>query len=99
MVLLPECEEPYIFIPNAFTPNGDGSNDVLAVRGLGIQDLYLTIFDRWGERVFETRSQDDTWDGTFKGEKLPPDVYGFYLELTCWNGETFRKKGNITLLR
>ena len=99
VVLLPECEEPYIFIPNAFTPNGDGSNDVLAVRGLGIQDLYLTIFDRWGERVFETRSQDDTWDGTFKGEKLPPDVYGFYLELTCWNGETFRKKGNITLLR
>ncbi len=99
VVLLPECEEPYIFIPNAFTPNEDGVNDRLGVRGLGIQDLYFAIFDRWGERVFETRDPEATWDGSFKGEKLPPDVYGFYVELTCWNGESFRKKGNITLLR
>src|SRR5690606_9499157 len=61
------CDEPDIFIPNTFTPNGDGNNDLLFVRGRHITDLELMVFDRWGEKVFETRDQSIGWDGTFKG--------------------------------
>lgn len=93
------CGEPNIFIPNAFTPDGDGVNDILFVRGDNLNEVYLVIYDRWGELVFETNNQSVGWDGYFRGELLNPDVYGYYLECTCGDGETFFKKGNITLIR
>lgn len=93
------CDEPYIFVPNAFTPDGDGNNDVLYVRSTVIQDLYFTIYDRWGEKVFETRDQNIGWDGMYKGRKLDPAVYDYYLEVTCLNLKKFFKKGNVTLIR
>jgi len=93
------CDEPYIFVPNAFTPDGDGNNDILYVRSSVIQDLYFTIYDRWGEKVFETRDQNIGWDGTYKGRKLDPAVYDYYLEVTCLNLKKFFKKGNVTLIR
>ena len=95
----PECDMPYIFIPNAFTPNGDGNNDVLYVRGVIIDEMQLLIYNRWGEKVFESNIQSSGWDGTFKNKELPPDVYGYYLFVRCENGDTLTKKGNITLLR
>jgi gliding motility-associated-like protein len=93
------CEEPYIFIPNAFTPNGDLVNDILYVRTLYAEEIYLAIYDRWGERVFETRSTDVGWDGSFRGKELDPGVFAYYLEVTCYNKVVFVKKGNITLIR
>lgn len=93
------CYEPYIFIPNAFSPDGDGNNDILYVRGIFIEDLQLLIFDRWGNLVFETRSQENGWDGTYKERKLDPGVYAYYLKITCYNQMLFTKKGNITLIR
>ncbi|MCH2045550.1 MAG: PKD domain-containing protein, partial [Saprospiraceae bacterium] len=93
------CEAPYIFVPNAFTPNGDGLNDGVYVRGNVIQEFYFVIYDRWGEKVFETTNQADYWDGTFRGRKLNPDVYGYYLECECVGGQKYFKKGNITLIR
>lgn len=99
VVLDPICREPNIFVPNGFTPNGDGLNDVLYVRGNAIEEMFFAIYDRWGEKVFESRSPNIGWDGTFRGKQLAPDVYGYYLEVNCINGERFFKKGNITLLR
>ena len=94
-----ECEEPFVFMPNAFTPNGDNLNDVLRVEGQEITDMFLTIYNRWGQKVFESSDQNNTWDGTFNGKKLDPDVFGYILRVTCLNGDNFFKQGNISLLK
>ena len=93
------CEEPYVFIPNAFSPNGDDNNDVLFVRGIFIEKMIFRIFDRWGELVFESENPQIGWDGTFRGKKLDPDVYDFYLDVTCYNGLKSITKGNVTLMK
>ncbi len=98
-VLNPNCTEPYVYIPNGFTPNGDGLNDELEVFGNSIDELYLAIYNRWGQKVFEANSQAEKWDGTFNGKALPPDVFGYYLRVKCFNGEVFFKKGNITIVK
>ncbi|WP_421797368.1 PKD domain-containing protein [Haliscomenobacter sp.] len=95
----PYCVEPYIFVPTAFTPNGDGVNDVLYVRGRGIDRMTFIIYNRWGQKMFETSDPRVGWDGTFRGKKLPADVYGFYLLANCIDGTTYRKQGNVTLIR
>lgn len=93
------CEDPYIFIPNAFSPNNDGENDVLYVRGAIIQKMLFRIYDRWGELVFESDNQHMGWNGTFRGKALDPDVYDYYLEVDCIGGLNSIIKGNITLIK
>ncbi|MHC1707832.1 MAG: gliding motility-associated C-terminal domain-containing protein [Bacteroidales bacterium] len=93
------CREPYIYIPNAFTPNGDNKNDVILVQGNFIEELQIAIYDRWGNRVFETTDPKTSWDGNYNGNACEPGVYVYYLEVGCYNKERFRKKGNITLIR
>lgn len=93
------CRDPYVFVPNAFTPNGDNLNDVLRVEGKQLDEVRLVIYNRWGEQVFESRSQAEGWDGSYRGQALPADVYGYYLEVKCAGGERFVKKGNVTLIR
>jgi gliding motility-associated-like protein len=93
------CDEPYIFVPNAFTPNGDGENDVLYVRGPLIEGMVFRVFDRWGEMVFESFDRLDGWDGTFRGKKLDPDVYDYYLKAICIDGAEGIIKGNVTLMK
>jgi gliding motility-associated-like protein len=93
------CEDPYVFIPNAFSPNGDNENDVLYVRGIWIEKMIFRIFDRWGELVFESTDPTIGWDGTFRGRKLDPDVYDFYLDVTCVGGLKSITKGNVTLMK
>ncbi|MFA6924174.1 MAG: T9SS type B sorting domain-containing protein [Bacteroidales bacterium] len=95
------CNEPYIYIPNAFTPNRDNKNDVMYVRAAGglITKLYFAIYDRWGEKVFETTDTKKGWNGLYRGKILPPDVYDYYIEVYCVNKEKYFKKGNITLIR
>ena len=94
-----ECREPFVFIPNAFTPNGDNENDVLYVRGSNVEEVFMTVYNRWGEKMFETNDKSIGWDGTFKNKQLPPDVYGYYMQVKCFNGMEYFKKGNITLIR
>ena len=94
-----ECNETFVFLPNAFSPNDDGVNDILFVRSLIVEDMELVIYNRYGQRVFRTTSQAQGWDGTFNGEKLRPDVFSFYLWVRCKGQEEFTKKGNITLLK
>jgi gliding motility-associated-like protein len=93
------CEEPFVYVPNAFTPNGDGNNDILYIRSTIIEEATLRIFNRWGEMVFETNDMLVGWDGTFRGRELPPDVYDYYLFGFCIDGEEFIIQGNITLIR
>jgi gliding motility-associated-like protein len=93
------CGSPNIFVPNAFTPNNDGENDVVLVRGGGITDLKFSIYNRWGEEVFYTEEQSEGWDGTYKGDLAEPAVFVYYLEAVCDDGETYFEKGNITLIR
>lgn len=93
------CDEPYIFIPNAFSPNNDGDNDVLMVRSNILTELHWVVYNRWGQKVFEGNDLQSAWDGHFNGEDLPPDVFGYFIEGRCYNGDEFFKKGNVTLVR
>lgn len=93
------CDEPEIFIPSAFSPNGDQQNDLFRIRGNTIETMYLVIYDRWGEKVFETKDINTGWNGYYKGKLVPPDVYVYYVETTCFNKTEFRKKGNVTVIR
>lgn len=95
----PICGEPVLFIPNAFSPDNDGYNDVFLVNGNNITDMTMEVYNRWGQRVFVTNDQSIGWDGRFQGADLPPDVYGYYVRCVCDDGSTYFTKGNVTLLR
>jgi gliding motility-associated-like protein len=88
-----------IFVANAFTPNGDGKNDIVYVHNENIKTLKFYVYDQWGELLFTSMSQQQGWDGTFKGKTEPAGVYVYYLEAMMNNGERVTKKGTITLLR
>ncbi len=90
---------PALDVPNAFTPTKGDANSVLYVRGYGISQLKFTIWNRWGQKVFETNDQNKGWDGTFKGVMQPMDVYVYTLSATFFDGVEVNKKGDITLIR
>jgi gliding motility-associated-like protein len=98
-VLVDPCSEPYLFIPNAFSPNGDGENDQWQVKGNAVISCIVSIFDRWGHLVYHSESGIPSWDGRFQGQDLPPDVYGYYLKIICEDQTTTQRQGNITLVR
>ena len=99
------CDGANIFIPNTFSPNGSGANDVFYPRGSGIFTIkLLRIFNRWGEVVFEkvNFSPNDVtagWDGTVKGKKVNSDVFVYTAEVLCENNTSIILNGNIALLR
>ena len=88
-----------IFIPNAFSPNDDGENDVLSIMGNCIKVLDFTIYDRWGEKVFETKDVFNGWDGSYKHKPLSSGMFVYYMEAVLSNGEKINKRGNITLVK
>jgi gliding motility-associated-like protein len=90
---------PLTDVPNAFTPNGDGVNDEVFVKGYGISKMTWKIYNRWGQLVFTSLSLNDGWDGRYKGELQPQDVYAYVLSIDFTDGTQLRKKGDITLLR
>jgi gliding motility-associated-like protein len=96
-VYLTENCDYHEFLPNVFSPNGDGLNDVFYVRGKGFESLSLIIFDRWGNTVFETTDKDIGWDGTKGGKKLNSDVYVYRLEIVYYTGEVVEREGNVLL--
>lgn len=93
------CDEPYIYVPNAFTPNIDLKNDNVFVRSEIVTDLYFAIYDRWGEKMFETTDITKGWDGTYKGRLCDPAVYVYYIDATCITKDKYIRKGNITLIK
>lgn len=101
IVPLDECIPDWIFVPNAFTPDEDGHNDVLYVQSGIVQEIEsFQIYSRWGQLVFESNTMAEGWDGTYQGKPLPPDVFGYFVLFKCPNtGASMLKKGNITILR
>jgi len=91
--------ENVIFVPDIFSPNQDGQNDILFVRGKNIVELDFILYDRWGEKVFQTSSTTNGWDGTFRGAPMNSAVFVYYLKAKFSNGETINEKGNISLIR
>ncbi len=103
VVIKLECEAARVRIPNVFTPNNDGNNDVFSVKGIGIIK-HLVIFDRWGTKVFERNNfiaadRSNCWDGTKNGALLPSGTYVYFLEMQCESGEPFSMKGTVVLVR
>lgn len=100
-----QCVNSVTFIPNSFSPNGDGQNDIFFIRGRGVKSVRtFRIFNRWGELVFErvNFNVDDAgygWDGKQAGKLLNPDVYVYYIQAVCDNNEPLLLSGNVTLLR
>ena len=89
-----------IYVPSAFTPNGDGHNDLLKAIPAGIKTFgYLTIYDRWGKRVFRTVTPDDGWDGTFGGILQNPGAYVWEASGTDYNGRLVSRRGTVLLIR
>lgn len=91
--------ESKLVFPNAFSPNGDGHNDVLYVRSAILVDFYFVVYNHWGQKIFETQDLHSGWDGTFKGKECPNGIYDFYFKGTCLDAEVFEKKGNVMLVR
>jgi gliding motility-associated-like protein len=91
-----------LFVPNAFTPDGDGINDLLKVFGISVKTINFNIFNRWGEKVYGVENGDinsSGWDGTYFGKPLPPDVFVYYLDAEFDDGQRKQLKGSISLLR
>ncbi|MFI5222345.1 MAG: PKD domain-containing protein, partial [Bacteroidia bacterium] len=88
-----------LFIPNAFTPNNDGTNDYFFATVLNIVDFEIIIFNRWGAILFKSNDTNFKWDGTFKGAPAQADVYGYLVTGTGYHGKYFSLAGNVTLMR
>jgi gliding motility-associated-like protein len=88
-----------IYLPNAFSPNGDLEDDTLFVYGTCIKEMKLIIYNRWGQKVFESNSQPEGWDGMYKGKLEDSAVFAYYLTYTLDDGTAGKKQGNISLVR
>lgn len=97
------CDEPFLFVPNAFSPDGDMINDIYFVDGVNVDECYYAIFNRWGEQVYESfqigNENGIGWDGTFNGIPVDPDVFGLFVRIRCNDGEEFYRQGNVTVIR
>jgi len=94
-----EVKEDF-FIPNAFSPNGEGINDLFVVSGLEGDAKYLMkVFDRWGNKVFESKDKNEAWRGDNNGTMLNAGVYVYWLDVTLLNEQRITRKGNLTLVK
>jgi gliding motility-associated-like protein len=105
VVLKLQCAVANVHIPNAFTPGGNGKNDVFYVKGSGVNVIrHFRIYNRWGQLVFERNNIgiDDRsvgWDGKFKGQYVETGTYVYMAEMECITGEMFTFKGTVTIVR
>lgn len=103
VVVAVDCHESRVRVPNAFTPNGDGTNDVFIVKGISIIK-HMVIFDRWGEKVYERNNfiagdRASCWNGTFRGQPCPSGSYVYFIEMECPSGGEFSRRGSFVLVR
>ena len=88
-----------VFIPNSFTPNSDGKNDLFMVYGNEIKELRLAIFNQWGQKLYETTTPGTGWDGKQGGKAQPTGVYIYVARIVLLSGEELNKKGSVNLIR
>ncbi len=100
MVLVPDTEEePTLFIPNAFSPNANGVNDGWGAKGYCIKNFNCIIYNRWGEKIAELNDIEATWDGTYKNQEVPNDIYVYLITVKTNARKTLLKSGHIQLIR
>lgn len=97
--IMVDCGRTSLFIPNAFTPNGDGKNDQLCFRNQFVTSFEFHLFSRWGEEVYRSTDIDECWDGRFRNQLCQPGVYTYYCKITCEGDQEATFKGDITLIR
>ena len=90
---------PNLYVPNAFTPNGDGKNELFTVVAPDLRNPELRIYDRWGELLYQTLNIDEGWDGTFKGSPVPEGVYVFVVTGIGTEGDPLTRSGTVTVIR
>jgi gliding motility-associated-like protein len=88
-----------VYVPNAFSPNGDGVNDEFLISGFNITDISMDIFDRWGEKLFSSKDIAQGWKGTFKSQPCEVAVYVYKITYKGLDGKKYNKTGHITLNR
>ena len=91
--------DPLIFVPNAFTPDGDDHNNTFFAVVNNVSEFEMMIFNRWGELIFVSNSVDTHWDGTYAGEKSPDGIYVWKIKYTDLNGLSYDLIGHVALLR
>jgi gliding motility-associated-like protein len=94
-----EIYDETVVFPTAFTPNGDGVNDLFIPQRVGVSTFTFTIYNRWGQAVFTTNKEGEGWDGNFLGQPASSDVYIYQCDMLGKSGKTYGYNGNITLLR
>ena len=87
------------FIPNSFSPNNDGNNDIFKVYGTSVKELTLRVYNQWGELLFESENATAGWDGTWNGRPQAVGVYVYVAKVTFYNNVTIKRKGTINLIR
>ena len=98
------CSEKFVFIPNSFTPNHDGKNDLFYIKGKGIGIIKsLVVYNRWGEAVFQRKNfniddRASAWDGKVKGITVPVGTYVYVVEMQCDSGQPIIQKGTVTVV-
>ena len=98
-ITVKDCKS-YLDVPTAFSPNGDGLNDVLYAEGRNIENFSFIIYDRWGQKIFESNNVTEGWDGSFKGKTLEAATFMYFISATATSdGKKIEKKGNVTLIR
>jgi gliding motility-associated-like protein len=90
---------PTFYVPSAFTPNGDGKNEIFRPQFMGYVSLKVYIFDRWGNMLYYWNTLDGGWDGTYHGSRVQEDVYVYLIEATDYLGKPFKRVGNVTVIR
>lgn len=88
-----------VFVPNIFSPNGDGWNDVLEIKGPRLFNYYIQIYDRWGKVVFESTEQKEYWDGKLNGAELAPQTFVYLLSGESVLGDKISQEGNVTIIK
>lgn len=88
-----------LYIPNSFTPNGDAYNQQFTVKGYGVKEFTMNIFNRWGELIFTTNDINNGWDGTYKGANCQQDIYIYKIEVEDLNSKKYQYRGTVNLIR
>lgn len=89
-----------VYIPNAFSPYDDGVNETFVVKGIGIQDFEMQVFDRWGSVIFQSDNLEYGWDGTaFSGQKMNNGTYMYHIYLTDVNRKPWVYNGELNLMK
>ena len=90
------CEDTYLFLPNAFSPNNDGLNDLFGPIGVNYKNMKMWIFNRWGEQLFEDSKM---WDGSYNGKLCQQDVYVYRIQWESSDGKFHKQIGRVTIVK